>query len=250
MFVTGVATRSKSVHKGIDGSTIEMSGDDVDLSPPATSVVSYLVAGRIYEFTASHRDVGRDVARDLGFSLDEAYSLQQGTLAVGSTTQAFPTGNPDVPDEVIPYHLASWSGRSFSIHTHLYGGTKSELVAVFHQFAIRETQWGVTLVPRGRNSAILERQPLLMKSVGGIGQFQIHQLTKEFARSLPRSPGTEVRGGELFVSGDAIAGSDCSELVFQLVSESAHALVLPDEGIDSDRLASRLSELVVGWQTE
>lgn len=233
------------VHGVLDGARVRLGGDDVDLSRHASSFLTLIVDGFAREFAASHVRFGRDVAADLGLSFEEEYGVQDGTLRLASGIQIFDgvEGRP----ESVPLHLGAWEGSNFSVHTHLYWGSRRDLLGIFSQVQIVEGDFGLELRPKG--SAAFARYPgaTMLKEIPSVGLLQMRELTGVAARGLPKWRGTRVAGGELFVNGDpSEASSDCSKTSFFLVGSTAITFVAPAARPPRGVL-ERLGKLEVGW---
>ena len=242
-----VARGSKS-HVGLDGSRIDLSAANVTLDRPASAILTVYINGRVWEFTASYRDFGRDVAADSKIVLDEQFSFQHGIVRAGSVEQSvfFPNGSSG---EYVStnFRILTWEGRNYSVHTHVYDGSTTEAMAALDAFNIVETPDGIRMVRRQPTKAPYYKPPDLLKEIPEIGLLSIQQLTKDVARTLPRWPGTAVRGGELFVSGSG-DGANCGTAGFTLVGASSVVIVMPDAGASSNAVVSSLSDLTVDWQ--
>lgn len=236
------------VHTAINGAQVEIVGDDLELSHPATSIVVFFVNGRAQEFTAGYLEFGKDVEEDLGLVLEEEYDFARGLLRIASGQQVFPTGDSDGSVNVVPLRLATWEGEEFSVHTHLYGGATSDLINVFDQFVIVETGNGLRLIQKRPETTPLYSEPKLLKEIPVLGLLQIRQLTAESARALPRWAGTPVAGGELFVQGNYGENEgECGEVAFYLAGRTAVTFITPDPHTHRDPLMSRLSSLDLTW---
>jgi hypothetical protein len=243
-----VVARGSKSHVGLDGSRIDLSAANVNLDRPASAILTVYVNGRVWEFTAGYRDFGREVAADSSIVLDEQFSFQRGTVRAGSVEQSvfFPNGSSG---EYVStnFRILSWEGRNYSVHTHVYDGSTTEALAALDSFNIVETPDGIRMVRRQPAKAPYYKPPDLLKEIPEIGLLYIRQLTTDVARTLPKWPGTRVRGGELFVSGSG-DGASCGTASFTLVGPNSVVIVMPDAGASSDSVVSGLSDLAVDWQ--
>jgi hypothetical protein len=87
----------------------------------------------------------------------------------------------------------------------------------------------------------------LLKEIPEIGLLYVQQLTTDVARTLPKWPGSRVRGGELFVTGSG-DGANCGTASFTLVGPNSVVVVMPDAGASSEGVLLGLSDLAVDWQ--
>jgi hypothetical protein len=234
----------RAKHLALDGSLVTVdSTDSHDLGAAVSSAGVYWVDGMAREFTASYREFGRAVAADLGMNLDESYSLQGGTLLLGSATQVWPEVNDAGAHITSLLRLGVWEGDWFSLHAHLYGGQSLDLVDLFNRFVISESPLGIRIEPQSPSAETHFKEPSLLKEVPGIGLLDVEALTTRVARALPRWKGTEVRGGELFT--DQAEGRS---RYYVLVSDSARTLVMPPSDCDHSTVVAGLETLHVSWR--
>jgi hypothetical protein len=223
-------------HSVLDGSIVRISGPNLDLSKPVSSIVTTVVGNSRVEFTVFRRGPGAAAMayEAAGVRLDEEYAYRGGSLQVGRALDA--RGRVD-------FLVGVWEGRAWSVYAPFYGGGAANLMAVLDLLSLDETEVGLVLIPR--NTRIrYEQAPELTKVIPGVGLLVMSQLTQQVARDLPRWPGTGVPGGELFV--DDIPGA--GQRYYVLVSPTAKATVMPSPEAAGDTVPSRLVNLNVTWR--
>lgn len=227
-------------HVTIDGSLVDLRAPASRPASEPSSVGVFTVKGVWQEFTASYREFGRDVARDMGVKLTESYAYRGGTLGLG--TRTFSERLKDGTRQNDIYHLAVWEGRKFSVHTHLYNGSRRDLIPIFDEFRILEGPRGIQLVPRTPKHTKLVKEPTLLQEIPRVGLLLIEPLTRPMARNLPKWGGTPTVGGQLY------AARRPDNLHFVLVGQRSHTTILPDgEECEKDDLKS-MAALEISWQ--
>lgn len=229
---------------------------DLVPSRTGTSVANFTVGGAEFEFTAGPRDLGHAVAAEIGIELTESYRLKQGLLLVGTKQESW-----SVPDDGYTFTnkhtLAVWVGANYSIHSHLYDTSMSDVLALFARFSIDETADGARMVPKGRDVLPAVRPETVMVEIPTLGLVIVRK--RAGAEDLPDWPGSTVEGGEAYCD-----KKDEARPTFLLATDSAVATVIPDHAprsggsgqLDSaaadDRLRYQqsidlLSVIKVGW---
>ena len=222
-------------HSVVDGSTVWISGPDLDLSRPVSSIVRTVVGNRRVELSVFERGFGAAVAWDVArVRLQEEYAYRDGSLRVGRALDG--RGR-------VHFLIGVWEGQTWSVYTPFYGGDVANLMGVLDLLSLEETNTGLMLVPRD-DRIRYERSPELTKMIPGVGLLVMSQLTKQVARELPRWSGTTVPGGELFV--DEVPGA--GQRYYVLVSPSAKVTIMPTPEAAGDSLPSRLVHLNVAWR--
>jgi hypothetical protein len=234
----------RAKHLALDGSVVRVqAADSYEVGSAATSVGVYWVDGTPREFTSSYRDFGRDVAADLSLVLQESYSMQGGTLLLGSTNQRWLEVDDTGQRITSLLRLGVWEGERYSIHAHLYGGQSTDLIDLFTRFTILEDEIGIQLRPRTPSAESHQREPMVLKEVPNIGLLDVMALTTQVARTLPRWMGTPVRGGELFTDQVPERGN-----YYVLVSQSARTVVMPTSDCNHEAVIAGLETLDVTWR--
>jgi hypothetical protein len=248
--VTAQRTRTSIAHTAIDGATVEISGDSIDLREPFTSAAIFTVDGTMHEFSAGVRAFGEAFVRLYpGVSFVEEYRFQGGSLRLASGEQAFPTGVDEPRYRSVPLHVAVWEGRAHSVYTHLYHSSYTELIEIFNHFVIVETETGINLIAKDEGSTPQVGLTTLVKEVPEVGLLQIKELTAVSSRVLPGWRGTPVEGGELFAAGEpATDDSECGELGFYLVGLTAVTHIASEPRAPVHEVLERLESLVVHWR--
>jgi hypothetical protein len=224
---------------GLDGSTVRFEGN-MDLSLPGVSVLDIRVGGWTYEFTAGVPSLGRWAAETVtGIKLTETYSMQGGKLLVGRGTAIGADGAP------APLLAGVWEGRASSlVALHPKSDETADVVNLFSSFDIHEAASNMIKIKvRGGSGATVDREPTVAKRVAGFGLIETFPVTRRTIRMIPSWAGTRVRGGELF--------RDTSNDVpyFLLAGDSAISVVMPQDGVSVDDVATGLESLSVAWST-
>lgn len=237
-------------HIALDGGRVEIDGDNLSLDRPATSVAVFNVDGEPCEFTAGVRTLGEDVVKQFGFPFIEEYSFQRGMLRIASGEQVFPQTDPRAHDLSAPLHFATWEGRQFSVHAHLYVRPSSDLIEIFDHFVIIETPYGIRLVQKDAKATPQVEPPTsVLKEVPEAGLLQVRQRTEATARILPKWRGAAVRGGELFRTDGALPSDDsCGEVSFYLAGKTAIAYIAePNPDARLEAVLRAIEMLEIGW---
>lgn len=231
------------LHTALDGSQVRMTAP-YDLNRPGSTAFIVADGGTFrQEFGSGDLILGELVATAHGITLDEDYAFQGGRLRIGAAEK--------YDDQIsLRYmmRLGVWEGERHSIKTIIFGGTSSDIIALYDQFEIRETTTGVILNPRKQGLGLVREgqgAPDIIKPIAELGLATVFKLTPSVARTIPPWAGRSVRGGELFVR-----NADAPDRLFLvLVAETAVAYIQPNDAVSDVKLVAGASELTVDWMS-
>jgi hypothetical protein len=126
-------------HPVLDDSIVRISGPDLDLCKPVSSIVTTVMGNARVEFTVGPRGFGAAVAERARVRLEEKYAYRDGSLRMGRVLDD--RGQVD-------FLIGTWDGRAWSVYTLFNGGEAANLMATLDLLGLDETDTGLVLVPR------------------------------------------------------------------------------------------------------
>jgi hypothetical protein len=245
-----------AMRRALDGSKVALSSP-ADMSLAFTSDVMaalHDLGGRQQRICAGPAEFAFQTAFDadvaLGMTFEQDLTFQGGRLRVGvgrSTVGLDGTEYWDRPrngpPRITPYRIAVWEGRNYSFYAHLYGGEAEDLLQSLSRLTVTEHEDGLTCTPTSPSTKFV-KQASVMQVLPLVGVVYALQLTAETARSLPRHPGTKVKGGELY----AHHKDEPEAMHFVLANDTSVTQIVPDNGVPEDDLMDCVSGLEVNWE--
>ncbi|MDP8960128.1 MAG: hypothetical protein M3N32_00615 [Actinomycetota bacterium] len=223
-------------HRALSGGLLAF--DYADTSGAATANLVVNLDGTQREFTSGHVELGQAFLENFGMkSYSEEFDFAGGQLRMAGRRLVDATYKSSA-DVVV----ATWQASRYSVSTFAYHSSVNDVLTLFQQLDVHETEFGPTVSPKRGSRLTVARPAEVTKDIPGIGPIECVELSRETARHLPAWKGTRVHGGEVFkdehVTGDAY---------YVFVTDTVVGVLLPSPDVTDAEALELLDGLSLEW---